>query len=150
LGITRTTRLFAVIDASIADAIINCWRLKYDWGYWRPFQAIHGADTDDNPLTEVNPNWAPLVPNPPYPDYVSGHGSITGACAEATRIFLGDDVPLVLRPNETLVRSYSTLSAIEHDAFHARIWGGLHFRDAMEDAYRIGHHTAHKVHLRID
>ena len=38
-----------------------------------------------------------------------------------------------------------TLSAIEHDAFHARIWGGLHFRTAMEDAYAIGHEAANEI-----
>ena len=39
-------------------------------------------------------------------------------------------------------RTYSTLSALEYDALHARIWGGLHFRDAMEDGYLLGHTTA--------
>ena len=40
---------------------------------------------------------------------------------------------------------YDTLTALEHDAFHARIWGGLHFRDAMEDGYYLGHTTADRV-----
>lgn len=43
-----------------------------------------------------------------------------------------------------LERTYTSLSALEHDAFHARIWGGLHFRDAMEDGY-LGHTTADRV-----
>ncbi len=43
-------------------------------------------------------------------------------------------------------RSYATLTALEHDALHARIWGGLHFRDAMRDGYRLGHTTARRVH----
>ena len=44
-----------------------------------------------------------------------------------------------------LERSYATLTALEHDAFHARIWGGLHFRDAMDDGYYLGHTTADRV-----
>ena len=45
----------------------------------------------------------------------------------------------------TLQRSYATLSGLEHDALHARIWGGLHFRDSMEDTYYLGHSTANQV-----
>jgi hypothetical protein len=47
-------------------------------------------------------------------------------------------------------RLYPTLALIEYDAFMARIWGGLHFRDAMEDGYLLGHRTAAKVMARID
>ena len=36
-------------------------------------------------------------------------------------------------------RPYATLTALEHDALNARIWGGLHFRDAMDDGYCLGH-----------
>ena len=36
-------------------------------------------------------------------------------------------------------------SAIEHDAFNARIWSGLHFRRAMVDGYAVGHRTARRV-----
>ena len=43
------------------------------------------------------------------------------------------------------VRTYTSLTDLEHDALHARIWGGLHFRDAMEDGYLLGHRTARRV-----
>ena len=42
-------------------------------------------------------------------------------------------------------RTYAHLSEIEHEAFHARIWGGLHYRQAMTDAYAMGHRTAVSV-----
>ena len=50
-----TARLFAVIHAAMTDAVITCWRLKYDVGFWRPVQAIAGADTDGNPATSPSP-----------------------------------------------------------------------------------------------
>ena len=34
---------------------------------------------------------------------------------------------------------------MEGDAFMSRIWGGIHFRDAMEDAYLLGHSVARQV-----
>ena len=50
------------------------------------------------------------------------------------------------RPPTSLgTRTYAHLSEIEHEAFHARIWGGLHYRQAMTDAYAMGHRTAVSV-----
>ena len=145
LGLLATTRMFARIDAAVANSFIQTWRLKYDVGFWRPFQAIVGAETDDNPGTELHPTaWVPLVANPPYADYTSGHAAGTSPFAEVVRQTLGDDITLVLR-SAGLERTYTSLSALEYDAFHARIWGGLHFRDAMEDGYLLGHTTAARV-----
>ena len=40
MGLLPTTRLFARIDAAQVTRFIRTWRLKYDVGFWRPFQAI--------------------------------------------------------------------------------------------------------------
>ena len=50
----------------------------------------------------------------------------------------------------TAPRTYATLTQLEHDALNARIWGGFHFRDAMADAYAIGHRTARTVMEELD
>lgn len=145
LGLLPVTRMFARIDAANANSFIQAWRLKFDVGFWRPFQAIAGAETDGNPATGLHPTaWVPLVANPVYSDYTSGHAAATSPFAEVVRQTLGDDVPLVLRAGG-LERSYATLTALEHDALNARIWGGLHFRDAMDDGYFMGHVTAERV-----
>jgi hypothetical protein len=145
MGLLPTTRLFARIDAAQVTTFIRTWRLKYDVGFWRPFQAIAQADVDGNPATTAQPGWAPLVPNPAYSDYTSGHAAATAPFAAILRQAVGDDLggdtPLVLRSGGQ-ERIYTSLTALEHDAFHARIWGGLHFRDAMEDGYLLGHTVA--------
>jgi hypothetical protein len=144
MGLLATTRLFARIDAASATAFIQTWRLKYDLGFWRPFQAIAMADTDGNWRTRSQAGWTQLVANPAYSDYTSGHAAATSPFAEVVRRTLGDHTPLTLKAGG-LERSYSTLSALEHDALNARIWGGLHFRDAMDDGYHLGHVTAKRV-----
>ena len=145
LGLLPTTRLFARIDAATATTFIEAWRLKYEVGFWRPDQAIDAAAVDGNPGTHPHPvDWVPLVANPAYSDYTSGHASATSPFAEVLRQTLGDDTALVLRSG-ALTREYATLTALEHDALHARIWGGLHFRDAMDDGYLLGHTTADRV-----
>ncbi len=144
-----TALLFARIHAAMTDSAIRCWQLKRDVGFWRPSQAIAGADGDGNPDTSTEAGWVPLVPNPNYSDYLSGHASLTAPAIETIRRTLGEHTPLELisiapgRP--PISRTYLHLSEIERDAFNARIWSGLHFRRAMTDGYYLGHRTARKV-----
>ncbi len=145
LGLLPTTRLFARIDAATATTFIETWRLKFEVGFWRPFQAVAAATIDGNPGTNPHPvAWVPLIANPAYSDYTSGHAAATSPFAEVLRQTLGEDTALVLKAG-VLQRPYANLSALEHDALHARIWGGLHVRDAMEDGYLLGHTTADRV-----
>ncbi|HEX5090973.1 MAG TPA: vanadium-dependent haloperoxidase [Nocardioides sp.] len=152
LTLAETARLFAALHAAMTDSLIQCWQHKRDVGFWRPSQAIAGAANDGNPST--NPpatTWTPLLPNPPYSDYVSGHGCLTGPAVEVVRKTLGEKTPLELvSPNSPTHRTYPTLRGIEQDAFMARIWSGLHFRTAMADSYRIGHITARRVLAALD
>lgn len=150
LSLRATSRLFARMHAAIADTIIQCWRHKYD-GFWRPFEGIQQAATDGNPATTADPSWTSLIANPPYPEYPSGHGCVTSSAMETIRRTLGETTELTLNSIALNTdRTYPTLSELEFDAFHARIWGGIHFRDAMDDGYRLGHKTARQVmhHLR--
>ena len=147
LGLLPTTRMFARMDAAVLTSFIQTWRLKFDVGLWRPFQAIAAADTDGNPGTEMQTGWTSLVTTPAYSDYTSGHAAATGSWVEVVRQTLGDD-GLTLRIGSQ-ARPYDTLTALEHDALHARIWGGLHFRDAMDDGYLLAHTTAQRVMAAI-
>ena len=146
MGLRQTTRLFADIDAATATTMIRTWRLKFDVGFWRPFDAVAGADGDRNPDTTPETGWTSLVTTPAYSDYTSGHAAATAPFAAVLRSTLGNNVALHLE-NATLgmERDYTSLSVLEHDALRARIWGGLHFRDAMDDGYMLGHKTAHRV-----
>ncbi len=152
MRVERAARMFAVMNASMADALRNIWRLKLDVGFWRPAEAIVRADEDGVAQTVADPAWKPYRATPPYSEYASGHAAITGTFAEAARLFLGDDVALTLvsvpvaAPGVTPPdRHYDSLSAMEHEAYMARIWAGIHFRDAMDDGYYIAHETARRV-----
>jgi hypothetical protein len=144
LDLLTVTRLFAHIDTANSTAFIQAWRLKYDIGFWRPYEAVAQADTDGNWATRTEAGWTPLIPNPAYADYTSGHAAATSPFAQVVRWTLGEHVPLTLR-NGDLEHTYTSLSDLEHDALEARIWGGLHFRDAMDDGYYMGHVTAYRV-----
>lgn len=145
IGIIGTAHIFAMMHAAVTDSIICTWRAKRDVGFWRPFQAISGPYVDGNPGTTEQPGWVPLVPNPNYSDYLSGHASGTSPQVEVIRRVLGENTALELRSPTLGARTYSQLSEIEFEAFGARIWGGLHYRKAMTDTYEMGHRTAVRV-----
>jgi hypothetical protein len=145
LDIVDSARAFAVLDTSIADALVACWRAKYDFDFWRPETAIAFADTDGNPATEVVDQWTPLIPNPPYPDYTSGHACISGAMTGTLDHLFGTplspalDVPSLAA---TPARQYTSTAELDAETMNARIWLGIHFRTAMTDGNALGHAVA--------
>jgi hypothetical protein len=141
LDILDSARAFALLGTSTADALIACWRAKYDYAYWRPITAIREADTDDNDATEPDPSWTPLAPTPPYPDYVSGHACITGAASSTmSHLFGAQSIDLrIFSPVTGTTRTYPTSSKLDEDTMNARIWLGLHFRRAMTSGNALGH-----------
>lgn len=144
LDIAETARVFAILNASTADAEIACWRAKYDFDYWRPVTAIRLADTDGNDATEPNPQWEPLVNSPPYSDYTSGHACITGAATETVNhLFGADNIDLTVPSlSDAPPRHFDTAAAIDEETNNARIWLGIHFRKAMTDGNQLGHDVA--------
>ena len=71
-SLSENARLLAMVNVAMADAGIAVWHAKLSHNFWRPITAIQLAETDGNPATAADPNWTPLIPTPPYPDYPSG------------------------------------------------------------------------------
>jgi len=160
LDVADSAMLFAMVDLSAADALINCWNDKYYWNFWRPITAIREADTDGNPATVADPGWRPLfdpsldplvagagpaLVTPPFADHPSGHLCTSTATVEALRSFLGTDtldfyVTSSRFPAEQ--RRFSRLSDAVDELIGARIWGGIHFRTADEQGSLLGRRVA--------
>jgi hypothetical protein len=56
-----SARMYALAEASLADAQIACWESKYFYNFWRPITALALGDQDGNPQTEVDLGWQPLI-----------------------------------------------------------------------------------------
>jgi hypothetical protein len=143
-GALEASRALALLNIASADAIIACWRAKYDVHNWRPQQAIQRADTDSNRATVRDATWEPLVANPPYGDYTSGHACLSGAFSETmTNLYGRNDIDVDIYSAVTdTTRHYTHASAVNRDTKNARIWLGIHFRKAMDDGNWIGRKTA--------
>jgi hypothetical protein len=143
-----SARLFALANLATADAVISCWETKYHYNFWRPITAIQLGDTDGNPNTVPDPNWEPLINNPNYPDYTSGANNVTAAMVTTLQHFFGtDEFAFTVTSNAPLAvqksRSYERFSDAADQVVNARIWLGIHFRSADEEARQQGTHVAH-------
>ena len=141
LNIVESARAFALLGTSTADALITCWRAKFDVPTWRPITAIRLADTDGNDATEADPNWVPMIQTPPYPEYASGHAFLTGAASNTFGYLFGkNSIDIDLSSAATpMIRHYDSTDAWDQDAMNARVWLGIHFRASMGFANETGH-----------
>jgi hypothetical protein len=146
LGIADNARLFAMLYMTGADALIAVWDDKAAWSFWRPITAIHEADTDRNRATEADPEWLPLINNPPYPDHPSGLAGVISAMAETSRDFFGTDTvsysATSSTPTWTITRSFTSFSQATQEVVDARVYSGIHFRIADEHGAKIGKEVA--------
>jgi hypothetical protein len=137
----QNARLFALLNLATADAAICAWDAKYTYHNWRPVTAIQNADLDGNPATEADPAWQSFIITPPFPDYVSGHSTFSGAAATVLAAFYGADNIAFTTGSDFLpgvFRSFPSFSAAAEEAAISRLFGGIHFRFANEDGKIAG------------
>jgi hypothetical protein len=138
LSIDENALLYAQLYMTAADAFVAVWAEKAHWSFWRPITAIREADTDGNDATEQDVAWLPLLANPPYPEHPSGHLGLSGAFVHTLADFFGTDAVGWTDTNAAgLTRSFTSLSDTLEEIVDARVWSGIHFRNADEASTRI-------------
>ena len=148
LDVVDASRFMAMISVTYADALIACFDAKYHYTLWRPITAIRAGDTDGNEETVGDPAWSTLLPaTPNHPEYPSAHSCITPAGGRVVARFLGTGVIDFTVPSLTGLgdRHYDQVKDLQYDVGNARIWGGIHYRSAVEDGITIGNKTVNQV-----
>jgi hypothetical protein len=137
----ENARLFALLNIAMADAAITAWDAKYSFHSWRPVTAIRNGDLDGNPATVGDPTWSSYLVTPPFPDYVSGHSTFSGAASRVLARFYGTDDIAFSTGSDFLpgiTRSFASFSAAAREAAESRLYGGIHCRSANEDGLTMG------------
>jgi hypothetical protein len=165
LDVSDSARLLAMIDLSSADAIINAWNDKYHYNFWRPITAIQKTDPTwmplFNPLLPVSiAGIGPALITPPYPDHVSGATTYASASMHAFASFFGTNqmgLPFYLTssrfPLDPLLprekRFFSRFSDVTNEILEARIWAGIHYRNADVQAAQLGSNVERYIHTHL-
>lgn len=138
LGLLGHARLYAALNAALADAYTTSLESKFHYNFWRPITAIHAAATDGNPLTLADDTWEPAFATPPVPDYPSAHSAAGGAAAEVIDAMVGRNRPFshvsTTGPISGVpgadTRSFSSVQNAAVENAYSRMLVGIHFRRA--------------------
>jgi hypothetical protein len=127
-----TVYAYTKTSIAIADAFISCWDEKYRSNLIRPETLIN---------EHIDENWKPILQTPPFPEYTSGHSVASGAAAVALTDVFGDD--FVFDDDTELtyglpIRSFTSFNQAADEAAISRMYGGIHYRAAVEIGVKQG------------
>lgn len=132
LSLEKTVQVASLTALTLYDAFISCWAAKYDSDRVRPETVIN---------KHLDVKWQPLLQTPPFPEYTSGHSVISSATAEILSHLLGDTLTYVDDTEvifELAPRRFTSFRQAAAEAGISRLYGGIHFRDAIEQGQRQG------------
>ena len=113
-------RVYATLNTAGADAFIAAWDSKYTYWSIRPVTSIQRT---------IDSTWTPYVYTPPFPSYISGHATTSGASAEVLANLFPEHRDQLLAWGE--------------EAAMSRLYGGIHFRIDNDMGLMVGRQVAH-------
>lgn len=140
----KTLYAYTKTSIAIADAFISCWDEKYRSNLIRPETVINEY---------IDDSWEPVLQTPPFPEYTSGHSVVSGAASTALTDIFGDgfafdddtEVPFGLP-----VRSFTSFNQAADEAAISRLYGGIHYRAAIEVGIKQGRDLGKFVVDKLD
>jgi hypothetical protein len=153
LSVSESNRLLAVLNIAMADTAITTWSAKRDYGSlatgvtWRPVTSIPLADIDDNPDTDPDDTWLPLINTPSHPEYPAGHPSLNGAASAVLLLHFDSEQTFTLTTTGLPSRTYTSIEQARSDGNTARVWGGMHYPSTIAISSAYGEEIAQWVHF---
>lgn len=129
---SESLQIFTGVSIGLMDGFICCWDEKYRSNRIRPETAIRKY---------IDPAWEPFLQTPPFPEYLSGHSTISGAASVILTHYFGeafsytDTVELRFGLPE---RRFTSFRQAAEEAAISRFYGGIHFMDAIDNGMSQG------------
>jgi hypothetical protein len=131
LTLDRAAEAYAKVGVAVADSFVSCWRTKYQYNLLRPVTYIRRV---------IDPSWTSLLVTPPFPEYTSGHSVQTAAAARVLTSLFGQ-LSFTDHTHDARglsPRTFSSFAAAAEEAAISRLYGGIHFRAAIEHGLEQG------------
>jgi PAP2 superfamily len=142
LRLDRVIEVYTFTGIAIHDAFIYCWYNKYKYNLLRPETYIQDY---------IDPNWYPFILSPAFPEYPSGHSVLSGAVSEVLTSVLGT-VSFTDRTHNYIgfpERHFNSFNDAANEAGFSRLYGGIHFRAAIERGLDIGRMLGRYIMARV-
>ena len=124
LNFKTSCELFACLGIAINDAVIESFRLKYQFNLLRPITYINRY---------IGKDFNTVIASPSFPEFPSGHSYQSGAGSEVLIAFLSDDFSFTDDTNKDrrdingTPRSFENITAMSEEISISRYYGGIHF-----------------------
>lgn len=135
----KTAQGYAMTAIALYDAFISCWDEKYRSNVVRP-------------VTEINDHmdkaWVPFLQTPPFPEYTSGHSTITASAATVLAELYGDKFAFQDTSDLRYIgmqRHFNSFQEAAAEASISRVYGGIHYRNSVD----VGAEAGKKVGANI-
>ena len=132
LDLMHMAEAYTLTSFALADGFIACWDEKYRSKTVRPETVINKV---------VDPKWSPFLQTPPFPEYPSGHSTISAAAATVLTQLMGDNVAFTDSTEYKYghgVRSFKSFKDASDQASISRLYGGIHYRSALTNGAIMG------------
>jgi len=139
----KTASLISKTAVALYDAFISCWDAKYTYNYIRPETYINKY---------IDKNWVLLIQTPPFPEYPSGHSVASNSAATVLARMVNDNCPFTDSaevPFGRPARNFDSFYAASGQASISRLYGGIHFMNAIrkgsDQGRSVGNYIVEKL-----
>jgi len=128
----KSAKAYTLTAVALFDGFIGCWDAKYKYEYIRPITLIKAW---------IQRNWEPFLQTPPFPEYTSGHSTISGAASTVLTKMFGDGFAFHDNSDSAYIdmtRDFSSFSNAADEASISRFYGGIHFKPSLDSGLAKG------------
>lgn len=132
VDLAKRVDVLARLGIAVADAFIGCWQVKYQYDLLRPVTYIRRT---------MDPKWDSVLITPPFPEYPSGHSVQSAAAAAVLTQVFGENFSFedaTHKKDGLAPRAFASFHAAAEEAGISRLYGGIHFRAAIERGLEQG------------
>ncbi|MEO5562670.1 MAG: vanadium-dependent haloperoxidase [Chitinophagaceae bacterium] len=140
----KIAKAYAITAVALFDAFVSCWDIKYKTNYIRPVSVINES---------IEQTWTPLLQTPPFPEYTSGHSTITGSCAVALTHLFGDDFAFTDTSDLRYIgmkRDFKSFLQAADECSISRLYGGIHYRFTVIESGKLGKQIGEFIMRRLE
>lgn len=142
----KKAQVDALTAIALLDGFISCWDEKYRHEVVRPITVIHHM---------IDERWEPYLQTPPFPEYPSGHSTISAAAATVLTHIFGENFSFHDDSDKEYIgieRDFTSFNQAASEAAISRVYGGIHYRTGMEagavQGRRVGQFIIEKIKLQ--
>jgi hypothetical protein len=141
-NLAKSAEVYAKECIALSDGFVSCWRCKYQHNYLRPVTYIR---------SKIDADWASILETPPFPEFTSGHSVASGATARVLSDLFGYKYSFTDKTHEQRTdingapRSFASFNDMAAEAAISRLYGGIHYREAIEKGVSQGTQVGEEV-----